>query len=328
MLPEPKYLEIQIVLLIRRMRLLPTRYGGFLNCEGKLGVLSCYVDLQSRLQAISSTNPTDFLCPCSYSTRFLGSGHTPTPHGRALYGALVQSRVNDKFQDPVYLAIELVRAGVLHSGKFSNKTWSGGPNLGGESDKTNAMLVMRVLSIVPLTFKAEAWTGPVSRSLLVFNSFLRCLSRSLRALLEATTVNLLLKGDARRSREDYLEITLSLPFSRDTNTGMGVVWKGWCDACSHVGTQMGLGTSQELGGFVPSPSSSISATANLTSSSSSSPKEPSEVTISEEKKADLENVKKGVSDMLEGAFGNVRDVRNELARGVRFWDTVSYLSPA
>jgi hypothetical protein len=42
-----------------------------------------------------------------------------------------------------------------------------------------------------------------------------------------------------------------------------------------------------------------------------------------EHKASLEQVKQGVSDMLEGAFGNVRDVRNELARGVRFWDTVS-----
>ena len=251
-----------------------------------------------RTDVLMGFVPYAILCDAS----FLGPGHTPTLHGRALYGALAQSRVNDKFQDPVYLAIELVRAGVLHSGKFSNKTWSGGPNLGGEGDKTNAMLVMRVLSIVPLTFKAEAWTGPVSRSLLVFNSFLRCLSRSLRALLEATTVNLILKGDARRSREDYLEIALALPFSRDTNTGMGVVWKGWCDACSHVGSQMGLGTPHDLGGFVL-------------------PKEGGGLT--EEAKIHLESVKQGVSNMLEGAFGNVRDVRNELARGVRFWDTVS-----
>ena len=217
--------------------------------------------------------------------------------------ALQASRVNDKFQEPLYLAIELVRAGVLHSGRFGNRNWSGGPNLGGEGDKVNAMLVMRVLSIVPLNFKAEAWSGPMSRSLLVFNSFLRTLARSLRALLEATTVNMLLNGDARRAREDYLEIALSLPFRQDTNTGMGVVWKGWCDACSHVGAQMQLGTPAELGGFVAKPEMGAEQL--------------------KEHKASLEQVKQGVSDMLEGAFGNVRDVRNELARGVRFWDTVS-----
>lgn len=218
---------------------------------------------------------------------------------------MTASGINDRFQEPLYLAIELIRAGVLHSGKFGNRTWSGGPNLGDDSDKTNAMLVMRVLSIVPLNFKSESWTGPVSRSLLVFNSFLKTLSRSLRSLLEATTVNMLLKGDARRSREDYLEISLSLPFKSDTNTGMGILWKGWCDACSHIGSQMGLGTREDLGGFA---------------SHAVQGQEPAP--MSEEKKQSLEEVKAAVSGMLDGAFGNVRDVRHELARGVRFWDVV------
>lgn len=236
---------------------------------------------------------------------FISSSHTPTPNGKALYTALSASRINDKFQEALYLAIELIRAGVLHSGKFGNRTWSGGPNLGDDNDKQNAMLVMRVLSIVPLNFKNEPWSGPVSRSLLVFNSFLRTLSRSLRALLEAATVNMLLKGDARRAREDYLEIALSLPFRSDTNTGMGVLWKGWCDACSHIGSQMGLGTREDLGGFA----------SHVVEGQDPAP-------MSEEKKEALEQVKGAVSGMLDGAFGNVRDVRHELARGVRFWDVV------
>lgn len=182
------------------------------------------------------------------------------------------------------------------------------------------MLVMRVLSIVPLNFKNEPWSGPVSRSLLVFNSFLRTLSRSLRSLLEATTVNMLLKGDARRSREDYLEISLSLPFKCDTNTGMGVLWKGWCDACSHIGSQMGLGTREDLGGFAShspppvEPAQQTQSNANSNGNNNNG--------ISEEKKQALEEVKAAVSGMLDGAFGNVRDVRHELARGVRFWDVV------
>lgn len=65
------------------------------------------------------------------------------------------------------------------------------------------LLVMRVLSIVPLNFKAgfvlcniysgcpltptlqpAPWSAPLSRELLVFNSFVRSLTRALRTLLE------------------------------------------------------------------------------------------------------------------------------------------------
>jgi hypothetical protein len=244
---------------------------------------------------------------------FLHPNHTPTAHGKALYGALDQSRVNDKFQEPLYLALELVRAGVLHNGKFGNRTWSGGASLGGEKDKANAMLVMRVLSIAALNFKPEAWTGPMSRSLLVFNSFLRCLSTSLRSLIEMTTVNLILKGDCTKNRQDYLEITLSLPFSRVTNSGMGILWKAWCDACAHVGMKSGLGKSEEMGGFAVSSQQGGQAEGE------------EESQAVKDKKAALESVKATVSTLLEKAFANVRDVRHELARGVRFWDTVRSL---
>lgn len=293
------------------MRLLRIHYGVSWNYEGKLAVLVSSVrNLRYML--------TRFIVLLH---SFISSSHTPTPNGKALYTALTASRINDKFQEPLYLAIELIRAGVLHSGKFGNRTWSGGPNLGDDSDKTNAMLVMRVLSIVPLNFKKESWTGPVSRSLLVFNSFLKTLSRSLRFLLESTSINMFLKNDAnKKNREDFLEISLSLPFKSDINTGMGILWKGWCDACSHIGSQMGLGSREDLGGFA----SHVTTTNNTTSGQESSihQQQQQQQPMSEEKKQSLEQVKAAVSGMLDGAFGNVRDVRHELARGVRFWDVV------
>jgi hypothetical protein len=49
---------------------------------------------------------------------------------RAMYVALRQAKLNDKFQDPLYLFLELVRAGVMHGHLWSNRAFSGGPSFG------------------------------------------------------------------------------------------------------------------------------------------------------------------------------------------------------
>lgn len=43
----------------------------------------------------------------------------------------------------------------------------------------------------------------------MFNSFVRSLSKALRQLLEAASVHILLTGDARRNRDDWLDLMLS-----------------------------------------------------------------------------------------------------------------------
>ena len=47
-----------------------------------------------------------------------------------MYVALRTARVNDKFQDALYLFLELVRAGVMHGHLWSNRAFSGGPSFG------------------------------------------------------------------------------------------------------------------------------------------------------------------------------------------------------
>jgi hypothetical protein len=44
--------------------------------------------------------------------------------------AIKLARVNDKFQDPLYLFLELVRAGVMHGHLWSGRAFSGGPSFG------------------------------------------------------------------------------------------------------------------------------------------------------------------------------------------------------
>lgn len=70
------------------------------------------------------------------------------------------SKVNDKFQESLYLAVELLRTGALHNGRIGGRAWSGGPNFQGtEEDKRSMLLVMRVLSIVPMSFlvSSHSW---------------------------------------------------------------------------------------------------------------------------------------------------------------------------
>ena len=54
-----------------------------------------------------------------------------------MYSAIKVQRLNDKFQDPLYLFLELVRAGVMHGHLWSERAFSGGPSFGtGTARKT------------------------------------------------------------------------------------------------------------------------------------------------------------------------------------------------
>ncbi|GAA6054763.1 hypothetical protein JCM3770_000931 [Rhodotorula araucariae] len=230
---------------------------------------------------------------------FLTSAHQHTPHASALHLAMKNAKVNDKFQEPLFLAMELLRAGVLHNGRIGTRPYSGGPNFQGgtEADKRSMLLVMRVLSIVPLVFTPGAWNGPLSRELLVFNSFLRATSRSMRNLLEAIAVNCLLRSDAQRSYADYLGVAFSLPFQADTNTGMGILFKAFGDTVCHM-----------AGGI-----EEVARTAR---------KEGEQGAASKDEREAVKQAKEQVLGLLQDAFPNVKNVRAELERGFRFWNLV------
>jgi hypothetical protein len=167
------------------------------------------------------------------------------------------------------------------------------------------LLVMRVLSIVPLNFKvryvlrssesvrsvhskqSQPWSAPLSRELLVFNSFVRSLTRALRTLLEVTSLNMLLRSDARRARDDLLDITLSLPFQTEVNTGFGVLAKVYLDALTHLngGTRV---------------------------------RDPNAEGVRDAKDTALE--------VCEDTFVGVKNPKHEVERGFRFWDVVSDLA--
>jgi hypothetical protein len=120
----------------------------------------------------------------------------------------------------------------------------------------------------------------------VFNSFVRSLTRALRTLLEVTTLNMLLRADARRARDDFLDIALSLPFQNEVNTGFGVLAKVYLDALTHLNGRQRV-------------------------------RDPNAEGVNEAKGIALE--------ICEETFPGVKYPKLEVERGFRFWDVVSAL---
>jgi hypothetical protein len=102
--------------------------------------------------------------------------------------------------------------------------------------------------------------------------------------VEVTTLNKLLRSDARRARDDLLDIALSLPFQGEVNTGFGVLAKVYLDALTHLNNQQRV-------------------------------RDPNAEGVREAKAMALE--------ICEETFPGVRSPRMEVERGFRFWDVVS-----
>nr|XP_019008239.1 XPG domain-containing protein [Kwoniella pini CBS 10737]OCF47020.1 XPG domain-containing protein [Kwoniella pini CBS 10737] len=218
---------------------------------------------------------------------FINANHTHTLIGKASYAANAVSRVNDKFQEPLYLFLELLRAGVVHGSKWGGETaetLSGGPSFGTEDEQKSILLIMRCISILPLIFRPQQWVGPLSRELLVFNSFVRALSKSLRHLCEAVSVHILLSGGARRNREDHQDFMLSLPFQSEVNTGFGILTKTYLDATTYhyedTITEADANTEKAI------------------------------------------QAKKDALSFVEQSFSSVKLPLQEVERGFRFWDSI------
>lgn len=78
--------------------------------------------------------------------------------GKALHAACSSSRVNDRFQESIYLVLELLRAGVVHGARWGgpdSEQLSGGPSFGSEEEQSSTLLIMRVLSVLPLSFRVS-----------------------------------------------------------------------------------------------------------------------------------------------------------------------------
>lgn len=97
---------------------------------------------------------------------------------------------------------------------------------------------------------------------------------------------MLLRNDARRTRDDFLDIALSLPFQTDTNTGFGILAKVYLDATITI-----YGDTVKEG---------------------------------EESSEEAKEAKEQALELCEQTFVGIKNPRAEVERGFRFWDAVSF----
>ncbi|CAG8695863.1 30025_t:CDS:10, partial [Gigaspora margarita] len=154
--------------------------------------------------------------------------HTHTDWGVAFKKALGSAKSTESHHEQLFSALELIRFGYLHGNHYS-RIYYVAPNCVSEEEKRHILLISRTLSLVPVKFKGVPWAGPLCREMLIFNSFVKALNRSLRNLCEMLTLSMFLNGDCEKDRQDYLDIALSLPFLYDANCGMGIIAKTYLE---------------------------------------------------------------------------------------------------
>ncbi|KAI9850063.1 MAG: hypothetical protein M1838_006143 [Thelocarpon superellum] len=154
--------------------------------------------------------------------------HAPTTWGLALHAAFSSLRPSDHLEEATFIAMELLRLDLLND-KDLFGSYIGAPLRGSEEDKKNCLLVSRVACLGKLRHKPIGFTGPLSRNLLAYHSFIAAMRNGLRDLVEMVLSNLLLNGDADRDRNDWTDLGLDLPFIADIDCGLGIAVKSYLD---------------------------------------------------------------------------------------------------
>ena len=83
--------------------------------------------------------------------------------------------MNDKFQDSLYLYLELVRAGVMHGNLWSGRAFSGGPSFGTGTYHSNNLFCFPPTPFLP-TLSCNVREGRVREIAFLANVYFALLS--------------------------------------------------------------------------------------------------------------------------------------------------------
>ncbi|KAL1953984.1 hypothetical protein VTO42DRAFT_1870 [Malbranchea cinnamomea] len=151
-----------------------------------------------------------------------------TQWGEALESALSSLDPTEKLEEPTFLAVEMIRLGILNKNDWFPNI-SGGPLRGTDDEKAFNLLISRVACFAKLRHKPIGYSGPLSRQLLSFRSLIYLVRSTLRILIEVVLSGLLLGGEADRDRNDWTDLSLSLPFIDDHDCGLGIAVRTYLD---------------------------------------------------------------------------------------------------
>ncbi|GAM19214.1 hypothetical protein SAMD00019534_023890, partial [Acytostelium subglobosum LB1] len=139
------------------------------------------------------------------------------------YGRLLDMTKKSGFQQELIITIELIRAQCLTSEKL---TFLPKPTFEGPPTNISAFL-SRLLSILPCTMDNNPWEGPIDHDLMAFHEITRTLYKSVRNLLEISSLSNFLTHKIQLDPAEYFNFAAGhLPFFVQPNASMGLLVKG------------------------------------------------------------------------------------------------------
>ncbi|KAK9451977.1 temperature dependent protein affecting M2 dsRNA replication-domain-containing protein [Limtongia smithiae] len=163
---------------------------------------------------------------------FVTKEHTLSATGRALYAGLKTVQFEEKFVAPLLIGLDLIKFKALTARPYT-PSYTGLPMRGTKEEKAHILLVSRVAALIPINHEPVGFSGPLSRNLLSFGSFVRKCTSNSRALLEALLFSLLANGEADRlGGLNWAKLGTSLPYQCNPNCGLGIAMKTYLDELS------------------------------------------------------------------------------------------------
>lgn len=142
---------------------------------------------------------------------YVNDSHRLTVWGEALaksldaISAVAKENPDDKLPESVLLAYELLRSDLLHT-RNQHPELNGLPMNGSEEDKASLLLISRCSILLKLHHETNGYTGPLSKNFLHFRSLSSSIRETSRDLVEAIVASMLLHGQGKKQRDDYLSI--------------------------------------------------------------------------------------------------------------------------
>ncbi|KAL8710079.1 MAG: hypothetical protein Q9220_005351 [cf. Caloplaca sp. 1 TL-2023] len=159
---------------------------------------------------------------------YIDQQHRLTTWGKVLDGMLLISGSNVQGEKAVFLAVELLRLGLLNANTMFER-YPGAPVRGSEIDKRNCMLVSRVACLGRLQHQPRGYSGPLSRHLLAYQSTISAVQASMRDLIEMVLATMFLEGCVNRERDDWMDLALQLPFFDEESCALGILMLTYLD---------------------------------------------------------------------------------------------------
>ncbi|KAI4163464.1 MAG: hypothetical protein LQ342_002971 [Letrouitia transgressa] len=159
---------------------------------------------------------------------YIDRQHQLTFWGKVLETVLSTVGHEQDQEKAAILAVELMRFDLLTADTMFTG-YSGAPMRGTDLDKRNCMLVSRVACLGKIHHQSRGYSGPLSRHMLAYYSIVSVLQAHLRDLVEMSLVTMFLEGLVDREREDWMEISLGLPFYTEHSCALGVVMMTYLD---------------------------------------------------------------------------------------------------